>query len=271
MTGLRPIKPMTFPDLTPATEFGAKPVTRWVDPTILLVDSTYQRDLSERSIRMIRRIYTSFAWNQYKPPIVVQAGSNGFHVVDGQHTAIVAASLKIPQILIFVVEADTLDARARAFVGHNTNRIVVAPIDIYRALLASGDPDAGEVASVCRRAGVRLRMISPSSAIEIGDTAAVGTVRALVKRRGVQLSRKVLQVLIDAKRAPISGAEIMAADKIVCEERTDVDLAMLASVVRIEGDDGLNKAHAKAKAAKTPIWRELANRWLRRLDREVSA
>jgi hypothetical protein len=41
---------MSFPDLKPATlRRREKPVLKWVEPTSLLVDGTYQRDLSERS------------------------------------------------------------------------------------------------------------------------------------------------------------------------------------------------------------------------------
>ncbi|SDC08128.1 hypothetical protein SAMN05216337_1001207 [Bradyrhizobium brasilense] len=266
---LRPIKPLSFPDLSPAVQFGARPMPKWVAPTSLMVDGTYQRDLSERSVRLIRQTYATFRWNRYKPPIVVQTGPATLHVIDGQHTAIVAASLRIPEILILVVDAGTLDERARAFVGHNTDRIMVSSFDIYKALLASGDPDAKDVDNVCHRAGVRIRMISPSSAIAEGDTAAVGIIRSLVKRRGVVAARKVLQVLVKAKRAPITRDEILASDKIICELRTDIDLEELTAAIRIEGAEGLNKAHAKAKENRTRIWAELSGRWLRRIDRSA--
>ena len=268
MSTLRHIKPMSFPDLTPAVanDFGPKPVARWVAPTSLMIDGTYQRDLSERSIRLIRRTIETFRWNRYKPPIAVQTGPATLHVIDGQHTAIIAATLKIPEILILVVGADSVDERARAFVGHNLDRIKVTPFDIYRALLASGDPDAVDVDNVCKRAGVRLRLISPSSAIAEGDTAALGLVRRLVKR-GVIPARKVLQCLVKAKRAPITGAEILAAEHIVCEARKDIDLDALTAAIRIDGTEGLTKAHARAKSQGQAIWREVANRWLRRIDR----
>lgn len=273
MTRLRAIKPMSFPDLKPANFDGERPSLKWVAPTDLLVDATYQRDLSERSIRLIRRMIENFAWNRLKPPIVVQAGPSSLHIVDGQHTAIVAATLGIPQIPIFVVKADSIDERARAFVGHNSDRIIVSPFDIFRALLASGDPDAVDVDNVCKLAGVRIRVISPSSAIAEGDTAAVGLIRAMVKRRGVIPARKVLQCLVKAKRAPLTGAEILAAERIVCDERKAVglDLEALTAVIRIEGTDGLNKAMMKSKTDRTPMWREVKNRWLRRLDGENAA
>lgn len=268
MTKLRPIKAMSFPDLKPATFADHKPVLDWVEPTSLMVDATYQRDLSERSIRLIRRTIEHFAWNRFKPPIVVRTGPATLHVIDGQHTAIATATLGIPKIPIFIVKAESLDERARAFVGHNSDRIVVSPFDIYRALLAAGDPDAVDVDNVCRRAGVRIRVISPSSAIAEGDTAAIGLVRSLVKRRGVLTARQVLQCLVKAKRAPITGAEILAAERIVCLERKGINLDELIAAVRIEGDEGLGKAHAKAKSDRSPVWREVANRWLRRVGRE---
>src|SRR4051794_24268937 len=103
MASLRAIKPMKFPDLKPASFDGERPSLRWVAPTDLLVDATYQRDLSERSIRLIRKMIESFSWNRMKPPIVVQVGPTSLHIVDGQHTAIVAASIGIPEIPIFIV------------------------------------------------------------------------------------------------------------------------------------------------------------------------
>ena len=65
---------------------------KWIAPTDLLVDATYQRDLSERSIRLIRKMIENFNWNRLKPPIVVQVGPASLHIVDGQHSAIVAAT-----------------------------------------------------------------------------------------------------------------------------------------------------------------------------------
>lgn len=266
MSALRPIKPIPLNGLKPAEVCGPLPELMWLPPTSLLVDGTYQRDLSDRSMRLVRRMIECFAWSRMKPPIVVKSGPATFHIVDGQHTAIVAASLSIAQIPVYVVTADDMVERAQAFVGHNRDRVMVSQFDIYRALLAAGDPDAQDVDNVCRRAGVRIRQISPSSAIAEGDTAAINTVRALVKRRGVIGARKVLQCLVKAMRAPISAAEMHAAEEVICIARPTVDLEALSAVIRIEGSDGLAKAHARAKTQGTAIWREVMRRWLLRID-----
>lgn len=271
MTKLRPIKPMPFPDLEPVKVEGEKPVLKWVEPTSLLVDGTYQRDLTKRSIQLIRRMIAEFAWNRMKPPIVVKTGPASLHIVDGQHTAIAAATLGLPQIPVFVVRADSTSDRARAFVGHNTDRLTVSPFDIYRALLASGDIDAVECEQVCQKAGVRIRQINQSTAIAEGDTACVGVVRSLVKRRGPMLARQVLQCLVKAKRKPIMAAEINACERILCLERKDIEHAAMSAIIRIGGAADIDKAHSMARASRKPVYRELANCWLARLDKSEAA
>lgn len=266
MTALRPIKALELVGLTPAQLTDDRPELIWVAPTSLMVDGTYQRNLSERSIKLIRKLVETFAWNRVKPPVVVRHDAQSLHIIDGQHTAIAAATLGIPALPVFVVRADDVVERARAFVGHNSDRVAVSPLDIYQALLAAGDPDALDVHNVCKRAGVRIRIISPSSAIAEGDCASVGLIRALVKRRGVLKARQILECLVKAKRAPIGAAEILAVENIVCNERPSVDLQELTAVIRLDGSAGLAKAHAKAKAERTPVWRAVMGRWLRRLE-----
>jgi hypothetical protein len=112
-------------------------------------------------------------------------------------------------------------------------------------------------------------MISPSSAIAEGDTAAIGKVRALVKRRGVLKSRQILETLVKARRAPISAAEIQAVEVLVCGDAA-VDREVLARAIFIDGTDGLLKAQAKAKTEGVPVWKTLSDRWLRRLKAEAA-
>jgi hypothetical protein len=270
MTSLRRIEALQFPDVAPAVVAGKRPELRWLAPTDLYVDGTYQRDLSRKSLALIRTIYRSFAWNRVKPPIVVDE-SGRYHVIDGQHTAIAAASLSLPELPCFIIEACALDERARAFGGHNTDRIAVSGIAIYNALRAAGDPDALDVERVCARAGVRIREFTQSCVLAEGDTKAIGLIRKLIRKHGVIKARKVLECLAKARLAPIPGCAIQAAENIICIERPEVDLAGLTAVIRADGEDGIAKARAKASGERSPTWRALMARWLRRIDREGSA
>jgi len=270
MTKLRPIKPMQFPDVVPASDFGKLPEVRWVDPRTLFVDATYQRDLSQRSIRLIRSVIASFRWNRFELPTVVETDGGQLHIIDGQHTAIASATLTIALIPVLVVEAVTLAERARAFVGHNVDRVQVSAFDIYHALLASGDPDAQDVANVCQRAGVTLRQFAQTSKIEPGDTKALGLIKRLVKKRGVQKARKVLQCLADAKLAPIPGGAITAVENLFVEDK-DVDLAALSRIILADGEGGLAKARGTASRDRIAYWRVLYDRWAKRLALEKAS
>lgn len=263
---LRRIAPLLLPDIKAAEVTGAKPKLRWVKPTDLLVDETYQRDLSRKSLQLIRGMVEGFAWNRMKPPIVVEV-ADGLHVLDGQHTAIAAATLGLDGIPIFIVEAASVAARARAFVGHNTDRIVVAPINIHQALLGAGDEAATDVDNVCRRAGVRIRWINQGAVVAEGDTQVVGGIYRLVKRRGVRKAREVLECLVKAKRRPISAGEIMACEELLCVRMPKLDPAVLTAVIRVEGDAGLNKARGTAKERRTPAWREIMARYVNRIEK----
>jgi two-component system cell cycle response regulator CtrA len=87
----RAIAALDFPDLPRADVPDWMPETRLVDPVSLVVDEKYQRGLSDRSIRLIRKIVSEWSWLAFKPPIVVEVGER-LHVIDGQHTAIGAVT-----------------------------------------------------------------------------------------------------------------------------------------------------------------------------------
>lgn len=203
---LRPIRPMRelAPKKLDERDLGPRPELRWVNPCALLVDAKYQRDLTERSRRLIKRIIAEFAWRKWKPPIVVEV-DGGLHCINGQHGAIAAATRGIPEVPIFVVTAATLAERAESFVAHNKDQLVMSPFDIFRARLAAGDEAAQDVQNVCQRAGVTLKVVNPQVPTKIGDCASISTVHGLVKRHGVQKARAILEALVRGGARPDRG------------------------------------------------------------------
>ncbi|MDB5584867.1 MAG: hypothetical protein JWR80_10043 [Bradyrhizobium sp.] len=268
---LRRIEPIPkIEGMSRASDLGQRPELRWVDPTSLLVDEGYQRDLGKRSYSLIRGMMQGFAWRKMKPPIVVEVG-DGLHCVDGQHTAIAAASIGVPEIPVFVVGAASLGERADSFVAHNKDRIVMQPLDIYRARIAAGDPDAVDCANVCQRAGVRIRQIQPGGKILVGDTGAVGTIQRLVRRRGVQTSRNILQAFVTGGRGPITPAEIDAAEALMVVVRPDTTMEQFARVVRAIGDRGVIESKMKAMTESRPQKHVLLEVYKAMLDRQAGA
>jgi hypothetical protein len=249
-------------------QLGQRPELRWVAPQELLVDETYQRDLTKRSRSLIGKMVAEFAWRKMKPPIVVDTG-DGLHCIDGQHTAIAAATLGLEAIPIFVVGAASMLERADSFVSHNKNRIVMTPMDIWRAKCAAGDPDALDVVNACRRAGVNLKLINTNMRVDIGDSAAVSTISRLIKRQGPQKGRSVLEALVKGGRAPISAAEIDATEAAMLLVRPATTVDEMASVIKALSDHGVVEARVSAAAEGKPQKHALFESYMRLLERQT--
>lgn len=196
--------------ITPAAVDKRLPELVWVAPTDIHVESEYQRDLSERSIKMIRNIVAGWRWAHIKPVICAKVGDK-LMALDGQHTAIAAATLAVQRIPAMVVEVATVQERAAAFIGQNCDRLNLTAAHLHFAALAAREEIAVGVDQACRKAGARiLRHPKGPVPYRIGETLTVGLIHTLVKRHGVNFTARVLKTLVDAKRAPLMAAEIAA-------------------------------------------------------------
>lgn len=262
----RKIKAMAIPGIEPGGADMAPPEVKTIDPTTLLVDETYQRNLSERSVSLIRKIVADWDWRRFKPPVVVKT-KDGLHVLDGQHTAIAAATHpKIKTIPVMLVEAPEMADRAKAFLGHNRDRINVTPTQMFAAAVAAGDPDAVTVAQVCERAGIRILKNPPGNAdFKPRDTMAVACITALINRRGAMLARQILDVLAAANCAPITAAQIKAVEQLLKDPEyagqiSGADLTTTIIAMRVNAEQ---EARVFAAAHDIPIWRALAITWFK--------
>lgn len=257
---MRPIEPMNLPDVSTRSASGCRPTFRNVDPRALLVDEGYQRALSDRSVRLIRKIVGEWSWLAFKPPVVTEADGE-MHVIDGQHTAIAAASHPlIDTIPVMIVATDTQASRADSFVRHNRDRITVSAIDLHFAMVAAGDEDAMTVAQVCEKAGVRI-IKNPSVAgrYKVGETLAIRRINILVSRRHAMGARRVLEIAVKGGAAPVSANLIQAIEHLIFAEEyrdqvpdSDIVSVLLAGDLEVE-------AQRFATERKLPLWRALAS------------
>jgi hypothetical protein len=266
----RPVKAANIMGVEPSTVHGARPVFEWVSPEQLLVDETYQRGLSEKSLWLIRRIVGAWDWKRFKPPVVART-ADGFDVIDGQHTAIAAASHPdITEIPVMVVEAIDQASRAQAFIGHNRDRLGMTPMQIHFAAAAGGDEDALTIDQVCGRAGVRILRHPPAGgAYKPGDTVAIKAIGALINRRGVISARQVLQTIAEGKCAPVSMAAIRAVEMLMFDKEYagDVDASAITTALIALGTEADREAQVFSSAHKVPLWRALGVVLFRRAKR----
>lgn len=259
---MRTLEALQLPHITPNPIDTAPPTVRSIDPKLLSVDDSYQRGLSDRSVRLISKIVAEWDWKAFKPPVVVEIDGR-IEVIDGQHTAIAAVTHGgITSIPVLVIEAEGKEMRAGAFVRHNRDRIQVTATQLHSALVAAGDEDAVTLAQVCERAGVRvLRNPPPMSKFKPGDTMAVTVIRGVISRRHAVGARKVLDICVKAGLAPVSAAAIRAVEYLLFakEYAGEIDAERIALVMSANAETLMAEAERFATERKVPVWRGLAS------------
>lgn len=265
---LRPIEPISIAGLDIGDPENVEPICMSVDPRTLFVDPLYQRSIGERGLRLIRQIVENFDWNRFKPPACAYAVHDGqtvLKVFDGQHTAIAAASHPaISEIPVMIHEARETAQQAAAFVGQNTGKLAVTPLQLHQAALVAGDEDALTIAQVCERAGVRVLKFSAKK-FEAGDTLAINAIAQLVDKRGAMKARIILEVLAKSGMAPIIAPQIKAVETLLTDPQYCHDITPENLSVALSGAWLADQEAAKqlAMAQKWPFWRALAITWFR--------
>ncbi len=193
----RPIAPIAINGFEPGGKPRAYPIFEDVDPRTLLVDEGYQRDSSERSLKLVRKIVAGWDWAKFKSPVAVLTDA-GLELIDGQHTAIAAATHPdIAKIPVMIVEVPERQERASAFIGHNKDRVAVTASQMHVAALMAGDAEAAAVQRVCDQSGVKLLRIMPGSGrYKPAESVAVSAIATLVRGRGERVIEQLAQMII---------------------------------------------------------------------------
>lgn len=260
---MRPVQPIDLGPLVPADLSGQPgPDFDIVAPADLLVDDAYQRGISPKSEALIRRIVRTWSWSKFKPPVVARVDGR-LHVIDGQHTAIAAASHGgIQAIPVIVVAVPEMADRARAFVSHATDRLQATPTQIWHAAVMAGDEDALTIARVCRNAGVDLVPFPPSnSEYGPGQTIALHAIRRLIDRRGAMRARQVLEALARADLAPITADHIKVGEALLCDPdyAGEFDAERVTTSMRALRARSYAEARELSIAKHIPAWRALTS------------
>lgn len=269
MPSLRPLQPIALPDdCARSTDYGPEPERVWVPIGDIMIDDDYQRDLNRRSLALIKKIVGGFKWSKVKTPTGIRVGEQ-IHLLDGQHTATAAVTLGIPKIPVDIVSARTAGERASAFVAHNQDRLAMTPLDVYRAQLAGGDPEAVAIDKAVKEAGVRLRIVAPQIKPKVGDTGSIGVIRNLIKRRKHAGAVSVMSALVRAERAPISAAELAAVEELMYGN-DPIAPRLITVIAKDMGWNGVIQAQAHAKMKGVNVKSALVHEYRRRAKKAAA-
>jgi hypothetical protein len=266
--GHRAIVPIPINGLSPSSIRVARPTFVDADPRKLIVETKYQRDLSGKSLNLIKRIIERFDWSKFNPPVCVEC-PDGYFVIDGQHTAIGAASHPdLTTIPIMVVDAASVEARAASFVSHNRDRVAMTAAQVFYGEVSAGDAEAMAIRSAVDASGAHIpRNPVPKQYSKIGQIVAIGRIQRFYRSHGAEKLTEVLSICTKGRCKPISG-NIFEAVCGICTEpqysdvnREDLITALMAqpnfdqAVIRLAADLNSSRFHA----ARVLLYRAASN------------
>lgn len=231
---VRPIIPIMLPaNMKPARMDLDRPEVRMARIADLKVERSYQRDMTPKSIALIRKIVTGWDWTKFKPPICAEKDDGSLVVIDGQHTAIAAASHPgLAALPVLVVKAATIEKRAESFVSHNRDRIAMSPLQLFHAEVAAGVEDAMGLLVVTKAVGITVPRSPPKKGSEEpGTLVAITAAQRVFKAAGAPFCERVLRIAAESglliTSTLVYGLQVLLRDTDVFEVDASDDGAIV--------------------------------------------
>lgn len=176
---------------------GRMPVLQFIPPSELQVDGTYQRDLAaSTSQTLIRKIAMFWNWDLCQPLVVARRANGALYVIDGQHR-LEAAKLRgdIGQLPCVVVEYANAADEAASFVHLNQQRRPLSKLDIFKAAVASEDPEACAIVAAMGEAGLSIAPHQNYISWKPGMVSNIGGIEAAWRSLGAKVTERALIAL----------------------------------------------------------------------------
>jgi hypothetical protein len=206
---------------------GRMPVLQFCAPGELRIDPAYQRDItSGPSQTLIRRIAQHWNWDLCQPLVVARRRglTERLFVIDGQHR-LEAAKLRgdIPQLPCVVCDfANTAD-EAASFVHLNQQRRPLGKLDVFKAAVASEDPEACAIVAAMADAGLSVAPHANYVSWKPGMVSNIGGIEASWRQYGEAATRYALIVLARAFEGQVLryGGTVFAGIAAICADEID--------------------------------------------------
>jgi hypothetical protein len=260
----------------PKRNLGRMPEMKWLEIGKLVVDPTYQRDISRTSERNIVRIAREFDWNKFSTVIVASAPGGKYAIVDGQHRTTAAALRGIDKVPCQVIVAKQAE-QAAAFAAINSVTTAMSPMQVHAAKLAAGDPDAVRLSVLCAKAGVTIcRYPIQAKNMKRGETMAAGRLYALMHKFGTELLTIALGCISQTRdgNPGMLRAQLIEAFCSVLEAEppwANAGPKLIAAVSKLDLPKTFSLARQKREGSQGGIKTELVEIIAAHLDRELGA
>ena len=205
--------------------------------------------------------------------MVTRDGQGRWFVIDGQHTAYGAATHGLRRIPVLFVPMNALAEQADAFIGHNTARIAVSPLDLFHARIAAGDENTIAVHNILTHHNISVVRHLPSvnGAWQFNQTVAVGTLMKLYKRLGQARFARLIEFVAQCHFKPVRADHLNACEIILYGEHHHEYLPdeMINVIGSLNDAESMNHAQRIRSATDMNIHNALATHWRTQYRRQI--
>ena len=251
---------------------GPEPVLGWLPIADLIVDPSYQPQISDTGRRSVERIAQAFTWSCFSPVVVAAVEGGKYAIIDGQRRTTAAAVAGFQSVPCQIVCANR-EEQAVAFKSINRAPTPVSRMGLYGVALAKGEAWAMQVANVCARANLEvLRYPVPIKRQSAGQTMAVGAITQCLNSYSEETVITALQCVTQTVNN-VPGALSARLIKALCAvldrdwARRDSGLALLEAFDGIDLLELQNASSVDASVKKISSTGALAIRIRSELDR----
>lgn len=245
---MRPISVSQFKPISRehAPGVGPAPQLEWLPIARLVVDDAYQRRINKDGQQHVRNIALAFDWRLFAPVLVAPAEGGVYAIIDGQHRVHAAALRGLERVPCQIVQADAA-WQARAFSAMNGRQMIrLAPYQVHRASLASGDKAAQQVETVLKRAGCSISTNVAADKLARGETVAVQTIYRLIRTEGAARAELVLTCIAQVGEGNPGLLNALTIGAYAAAWRARPDIAAAQDLLDWLDDFDLAAAHAAA-------------------------
>lgn len=243
------------------------PTIEWVDPKTLLIEVTYQRDLTKKSIRFIKRIIKEWDWQKFTVPNCSRLANGRLAILNGQHTSIAAASHpQITKIPVYVSPSGTtLSGRAESFVSLNRDKLAMSALSLFHANIAAGDMDSILLQKAVKEAGCYFPKEKPAKARKTNQLFNPKVWLVILQRNNMELITRIARIVLAAKRGSLPRDVLNGIAYVVKTPRfKHVTDDNMSEYIRTQSNLYLNIRNFSEEYSVSPdvAFAELVSRWL---------
>lgn len=179
---------------------GRRPVPANCTLAELSIDPSYQRSIDTGPSRaLIREIAATWDWGLCQLLVVSQRADAGLFIVDGQHRWM-AARLRgdILDLPCVIHRYASVAEEAESFVRLNRRRKPIAALELFRAELASGNPDAAAVMTLVEQSGLALAPHTNPLRWRAGEVANIAGLTRSYRAHGPDVTGRALNLIAGA-------------------------------------------------------------------------